>query len=105
MYARTYEPSLPLFFVLRDTPEDERLARLRFHITKADYFPFLATILGFAKESLTENGATATDVGKKQIEFLSDTQKDLIHLQQNYQITPKETPTSFTKEKVIHWKS
>ncbi|MDB5195371.1 MAG: hypothetical protein JWO84_555 [Parcubacteria group bacterium] len=69
--------------------EPVRLERLEFHIKTGDYFPLLATVMGFLEESIRtcENGfLTIAPIEAKVIENI---RQDLIHLHKHYQIQPK----------------
>lgn len=59
---------------------------IKFHLDEGDYFGTLATILNLVKDKLKQDGLK--DVSKIE-EILHDLKKDLLHLQQNYQIIPK----------------
>ncbi len=84
MNERVYALS-PIFFTFRDAEDDRRIERLEFHLNAGDYFPMLATILGFLQE-------TAKDCAKDdvQYELIKKVRKDLMHLHQNYRITKKD---------------
>lgn len=84
MNERVYALS-PIFFVFRDATDDHRIERLEFHLKNGDYFPMLATILGFLQE-------TVKDCAKDNVQYqlVQDVRKDLMHLHKNYTIKPKD---------------
>jgi hypothetical protein len=87
---RVYGVLSPYVLVLRDElPEKERLERLNFHLAAGDYFPLLATILGFAEESLSTCSDTE-GLSARQVELLRSVKKDLMHLHANYRIVRKD---------------
>jgi hypothetical protein len=71
--------------------DDERLEKLKFHLDTGDYFPMLATILGFVQETVTEcECADVADILPMETRIVRDTRKDLMYLHSNYHIVPKE---------------
>ena len=61
-------------------------ASTRFHVEQDDYFGTIATILSLLKQKIKENPATlAPDF----LTTLNNLEKDLIWLQNNYQIKPR----------------
>lgn len=84
MNERVYALS-PIFFVFRDAADDHRIERLEFHLKNGDYFPMLATILGFLQETVKDCAKDST-----QYQLVQDVRKDLMHLHKNYRIEPKE---------------
>ena len=70
----------PLFLLVRDK------AGTKFHIKNDDYFGTIATILSLLKQEIKKsNCSNAATLNKT----LSNLSKDLIFLQENYQINPK----------------
>jgi hypothetical protein len=77
------EPETPEFF------EEERIERLSFHLQTGDYFPMLATILGFVEESVQDCSCTAVDaLAPLERDVLKGTRHDLMYLHKNYRIVP-----------------
>ena len=77
--------------LFRDQPiDDERKERLDFHLNTGDYFPMLATILGFAQENVQDCACSAEDgeIASIEKDVLEKTRKDLMYLHQNYRIVP-----------------
>lgn len=66
-----------------------RLKELEFHIESGDYFPLLATVLGFLEEGMRQCETGSLDTAPVQATVIEDFRKDLIHLHKNYQIRPK----------------
>lgn len=87
MNERVYVLS-PLFYTIRDAADDKRIERLEFHVKSGDYFPMLATILGFVEETLTQCGKS--ELAERQYTLLKDVKKDLMHLHQKYDIKKKD---------------
>ncbi len=82
--------------------DEERLRRLTFHIEAGDYLPYVATVVGFAKESLlTRKRPTALE--KQQAEELQALRDDLIHIHERYTLVPKAVPLAYVKEKMIRF--
>ncbi len=71
--------------------KDHRLERLKFHVNTGDYFPMLATILGFLEETVQECkcGLTA-EIVPVETKVVRDVRKDLSYLHHNYEIVPKK---------------
>jgi hypothetical protein len=68
---------------------EERIERLTFHLKTGDYFPMLATILGFAQETVAGCGCGAdSDLLPLETGVLKDTRNDLMYLHKNYRIVP-----------------
>lgn len=70
----------PLFLLVQDKAGTE------FHIKNDDYFGTMATILNLLKEEINKSGRLNSATLNKTIKNLT---KDLIFLQENYQINPK----------------
>ena len=66
----------------------ERLAALTFHLETGDYFPFLATLLGFVEETLA-SGDHSQDLVAIQLDAVKAARKDLTYLQDHCRITPR----------------
>jgi hypothetical protein len=86
MNERVYALS-PIFYTFRDAEDDYRLSRLEFHIKNGDYFPMLATILGFIEETIKQ--CDKSELAERQYALLKDVKKDLMHLHQKYRIEKK----------------
>ncbi len=69
--------------------DNERLARLHFHLKTGDYFPTLATILGFVEETLGNYTASTDALPPLEQELIRSVRKDLLHLHEYYHIEPK----------------
>ncbi len=85
MLDRAYAIALPSYWVIRDAEDDYRLQRLEFHLKQGDYFPMVATVVGFIEEALKE---CKSDVVKAST--LATLKKDLMHLHKHYRITQKD---------------
>lgn len=85
MPDRAYAIALPACWIIRDAEDDRRLERLEFHLKHGDYFPMVATVLGFVEEALAE---CKSDIVKAAT--LKTLKKDLMHLHKHYRITPKQ---------------
>lgn len=70
--------------------EPARLEVLQFHIKTGDYFPLLATVMGFLEESIRKCEDGFMIIAPMESEVIQNIRKDLIHLHKNYQIEPKE---------------
>jgi hypothetical protein len=71
------------------SPEPKSLEQLEFHIKSGDYFPLLATVMGFLEESIRacENGFLT--IVPMEAGLIEDVRKELLHLHQHYKIEPK----------------
>ncbi len=101
MVAERLYTLAPTYRVCRDAPRDERMERLAFHIEHGDYFPFLATVIGFLKEAIEDCGVSESAT---KAAFASDMQKDLLYLQEHYRLAPLDAPTPYTKAKMVRFK-
>lgn len=102
MLTVAYPTHIPVFSILRDSEDDERIERLRYHISAGDYFPFLATIVGMLKET-AEDCAHLLGHAGEQAKFADMLRDDLIYLHEHYELTPKERPISYSKKKVVRF--
>lgn len=68
--------------------EYERLNVLAFHIETGDYFPFLATLLGFVEETLTREDDTQESISI-QLAAVKSARKDLQYLHNHCRIEPR----------------
>ncbi len=77
---------------LRDElPETLRMERLSFHLESGDYFPMLATLLGFVQETVQNcSCGLMQDVVPIETDTLKAARKDLMYLHRNYKIVPDE---------------
>lgn len=73
------------------TADKERLARLHFHIQTGDYFSMLSTMLGFVEETLTEFHPAEGTLPGIEKSLLQSVRKDLLDLQENYRIEPRDS--------------
>ena len=65
------------------------IERLDFHLKTGDYFPMLATILGFIQESVGECACTTvTEMVPIETKLIQNVRKDLAYLHKNYRIVP-----------------
>ena len=75
-----------------ETPEifeEERIERLSYHLQTGDYFPMLATVLGFVQESVQECSCSSEDrLAPLERDVLKGTRHDLMYLHKNYRIVP-----------------
>ena len=88
------------YWIIRDG-EEERLSRLKFHITEGDYFPFLATVIGMLGDTVAR--CEGAEEGSLQVEFVEGLKKDLLYLHENYVITPRKERLAYTKEKMVRF--
>lgn len=82
--------------------DSDRLERLKFHIERGDYFPFLATVVGMLGDTVKTYGLPS-DIAGTQAAFAEDMRKDLLYLHERYDITPKQQQLAYTKEKVVRF--
>lgn len=68
--------------------DTERLARLHFHLKTGDYFPTLATILGFIEETVSAYPQKDA-LPCLERELIQSVRKDLMYLHEYYQIDIK----------------
>lgn len=73
-----------------ESHDPERLKTLEFHIKSGDYFPLLATIMGFLEESVRECENGFLRIAPIESDVVRQMRQDLIHLYKHYQITPKD---------------
>ncbi|MDB5245590.1 MAG: hypothetical protein JWN90_695 [Parcubacteria group bacterium] len=69
--------------------DTERLARLHFHVKTGDYFPMLATILGFVEETLDTYPEISDSMPLLEKDLIQSVRKDLMYLHEYYQIEVK----------------
>lgn len=69
--------------------DTERLARLHFHLKSGDYFPTLATILGFIEETISSYDAAPGSMPVLERELIQGVRKDLMYLHKYYEIDLK----------------
>jgi hypothetical protein len=68
---------------------EDRAERLSFHLSTGDYFPMLATILGFVQESVQDCACSAdNELVPLETDVLRGTRDDLMYLHKNYRIVP-----------------
>lgn len=96
-----YGPIPSPYWIIRDG-DDARIERLKFHIERDDYFPFLATVVGMLSDTITTCNASS-DVMKTQSLFAEDLRKDLLYLHEHYAISPRKERLAYTKEKVVRF--
>lgn len=70
-------------------PDPDRLKQLEFHIDSGDYFPLLATIMGFLEEGIRECENGFLTIVPMESEIIQNVRKDLLHLHQHYKIDRK----------------
>lgn len=68
--------------------EYERQNALAFHIETDDYFPFLATLLGFVEETLA-TGDRTQNLTSIEVEAIRAARKDLRYLHTHCKIEPR----------------
>lgn len=69
--------------------DPERVKQLEYHVTTGDYFPVLATVLGFLEEGMKQCEEGVHEVVSVTPNVIEGLRKDLLHLHRNYQIQPK----------------
>ena len=69
--------------------DTERLARLHFHLKSGDFFPTLATILGFVEETVGSLDAKEDSLPVLERELIQGVRKDLMYLHKYYRIELK----------------
>ncbi len=94
----TYAPAT---FLFRDESDDARLKRLRFHIEQGDYFPFLASVVGFLEEAVRVCGSDPESAEKAR--YAADVRKDLIHLHEHYDLAPSAKPRTYSARKMVRF--
>jgi hypothetical protein len=83
----------PLVWLVRDE------ASVKFHVASDDYFGTIATILSLIKQQIKRGGASDAATLNK---IFKNLEKDLLYLQNNYQIKPKSRKKKITpKGKLI----
>ena len=83
----------PLVWLVRDE------ASVKFHVASDDYFGTIATILNLIKQQIKKGGALDAATLNK---IFKNLEKDLLYLQNNYQIKPKSRKKKITpKGKLI----
>jgi len=83
----------PLVWLVRDE------ASVKFHVASDDYFGTIATILNLIKQQIKKGGAPDAAALNR---ILKNLEKDLLYLQNNYQIKPKSKKKKITpKGKLI----
>jgi len=95
-----YAPIRSPYWLLRDGDE-ERLARLHFHIEQGDYFPFLATVIAMLGDTVAR--CEGAEAGSMQVNFVEEMRKDLLYLHERYDITPRKKQLAYTKEKMVRF--
>lgn len=98
---RTYGPIRSPYWIILDGDE-ARIERLRFHIERGDYFPFLATVFGMLGETIAA-GTPLPEIAKTQAAFADDMRKDLLYLHERYDLAPKAKKLAYTKEKMVRF--
>lgn len=82
-FDSTYALTFAQLSQLQKSPEDmERLSKLKYHLDSGDYFAFLATVFAILEDTFT-SGAQNT---AEQLALIQSMRKDLVFLQQKYQI-------------------
>ena len=72
-----------------DSPDDDHLDRLSFHLETGDYFPMLATVLGFVQESVQTCSCSETEeLLPLEATALKGARTDLMYLHKNYRLVP-----------------
>lgn len=71
------------------TSDEYSLERLTFHLETGDYFPMLATILGFLEETIIEREhSSVSELISMETLVIRNVRKDLDYLHKNYRIIP-----------------
>jgi hypothetical protein len=90
MTSNSYPTDSRSWFFHDIVPEEHHLERLRFHLKTGDYFPLLATILGFLEETVKECDCSAeAELAPMEARVIETVRKDLAYLNKNYHIVPK----------------
>ena len=85
-----YKIHYPKYWSVNDKPKrGYDRESLLFHISKNDYFGTLATVLGLMEE-IARNEKLSPEIYAWQLESLRRAGSDLLYLQENYQIVPKD---------------
>ena len=72
-----------------ESPDEERLGRLSYHLETGDYFPMLATVLGFVEESVQTCSCAETEaLLPLEAVALKGARTDLMYLHKNYRLVP-----------------
>ncbi|HEX5774550.1 MAG TPA: hypothetical protein VFY28_01135 [Candidatus Paceibacterota bacterium] len=71
--------------------DPERIQKIEFHLRAGDYFPSLATVLGFIEESVKQCETGAHDGTVVSPDIIRSLREELIHLHRNYNIQPKHS--------------
>lgn len=90
-----------IYLLIRDTPDDERIERLKFHVDEGDYFPYLATVIGLLKDAAIGEG----DIPEAYLPLIEDMKKDLIHLQEHYDLVKKDVPVPYSRRKMVRFEA
>ena len=70
-------------------PDQERLDRLSYHLETGDYFPMLATVLGFVEESVQSCACAKTEkLLPLEAHALKGARTDLMYLHKNFKLVP-----------------
>lgn len=71
-------------------------ASVSFHVDSGDYFGTIATVISLISQDIAEKGSC--DI-QGLLKALKNLEKDLVHLQENYDISPKKQYQSIPKTK------
>ena len=71
--------------------EEERRARLTFHLASGDFFNTVATLVGFLEGSLLEHSTENPQLTAQEVRLAQALRKDLMYLNEHYRIEPKNT--------------
>lgn len=76
-----------VYWMVCDKINQDDIDRLDFHAENNDYFSTLATLLGFVEEAMVDkNSDKSVD---NELKLLQQIKKDLLYLNDNYQIVKK----------------
>lgn len=83
----------PLVWMIKDE------ASVKFHVENDDYFGTIATILSLIEQQIKKNGCRDQAVLRKTLKNLEN---DLMFLQKNYQINPKNKNKNIIPKGKLH---
>ena len=96
---QVYAINFPRFFILRDAPrEDEEYRGLLLHLSQGDYLSTLASIMRFFEETISGK-EVSPEMQAAQLKALRSQIKNLLYLNKNYKLVPKDRYESLHKEK------
>ena len=94
-----YTINFPKYWLVRDEPADRLYSSevvnsphtsMKFHVSAGDYISTLATILKFFEESVKDGAKVTPEMRQLQLKTAKDVINDLLYLNKNYKIVPKD---------------